>query len=170
MSQSDFDEKLDALFGEIDFEEGAGEARTERFEMRLTVGEMNGLKARAKMYKTVPAKLIRHYCCGDPRKGIEPLLSANDWAMAGDYVSYRQEANRLRSEVFRLRQELNRVGNNVNQIARKVNGTGDFTRNEDMRMSQEFSHFKTELQALEKRCDRLLVSYEGLKPFTPQEV
>lgn len=158
--------EVTALLEGEDFTEGAGSARDERYEMRLTKGELRALQVRAAMYGLRPSQYVRALCCRDPREGVDPMLSSSDWKLAGDYVAYRMEANRLRSEVFRLRQELGRVGNNVNQIARRGNA-GMAPGGTDVKaIADGFSRLGDQMSGLEGRCDRLLVSYEGLSKFS----
>ena len=165
MSERNYDEAVRAVLDSVDFDEGKGEPRDQRFEMRLTKGELNGLRARASLYMMRPSQLIRKLCCEDPRRGIDPMLTANDWKLAGDYVGYRMAADRIREEVFGLRRDVGRVGGNVNQIARKVNGAGDYSDADDMRIRRDFAEIKSKVDALNERCDRLLVPYESLDKF-----
>ena len=138
------------------------QAKTERFEIRMSPGQLTMLKYLADLYQIPPAELIRRRVF-DPQFFAQ-ALTRRDWDLLGDYCGYRMAVNDLKSQVLELRREVARVGNNVNQIAKGVNKKKPLEMATAADMRKAMRELTTEMQALEEQTERLLVSYESLSP------
>lgn len=143
--------------------------KSERFELRLSKLQHDALRKVANDYGMSVADFVRTLIFSN--ETLAELLTRHELELSGDYVGYRMEANRLRSDLRVTTTELSRIGNNINQIARKVNA--DEAAGVDAKcmnkIVEDCASINEQLAQLRRDADCLVEAYEKLLPLESRE-
>lgn len=141
----------DVLDGLLD---GNGQAKTERFELRLSEGQMAALRYFADMYNITAGEFLRRRI-SDPEFFMR-AMKKRDYEAVADFAQWRMAVNDLIAQVGELRREVARVGNNANQIARIANEKRTVSNAEALMMDSNVRGLKRQTEDLVGACKSLL--------------
>ena len=143
---------------------GENERKTERFEVRLSESQVAALTYVADQLGITPSEVLRRATFAPER--LSQMVTRREWEMAGDYVAYRNAVLDLKAALVEVHRQIAKLGVNVNQISRRINSGGDgMTKLEMQSIKIDFDYIRDRCDKLNAKADRLLESYESLRPF-----
>lgn len=146
------------------FLSGERERKSQRFEVRLSESQVAALIYISSQFGITPSEVLRRATFAPER--LSQMVTRREWELAGDYVAYRNAVIDLKAELVEVHRQIAKLGVNVNQIARRLNVGGDSMTTLEMQGIQiSFDYIRDRCDKLNAKADRLLESYESLRPF-----
>lgn len=146
------------------FLSGERERKSQRFEVRLSESQVAALTYISSQFGITPSEVLRRATFAPER--LSQMVTHREWELAGDYVAYRNAVIDLKAELVEVHRQIAKLGVNVNQIARRLNVGGDSMTTLEMQGIQiSFDYIRDRCDKLNAKADRLLESYESLRPF-----